>query len=954
MKRHFLRRVTLILLAFAILFGTTPTNAFAESPRSTLSEEKLAYALKALGLFSGVGANADGTTNFDLNRKGTRVEALIMLIRLLGEEEDAKACKDICIFTDVPEWARCYVAYAFGNDYTRGSTYDDTKGIYLFGTGPATAEMYSTFVLRALGYSDINGQDFSWNNSLLLAKTLGIVTEDVNVDDFWRADIVTISFNALYTEMKGANQTLADKLFSADMPSQTQADITTAATGYTILPSGEIPAPLLGRKLSDIQIKELLGKDPSTLKAELTTVEDVVAWFNAGNFSYMDGAWWTNNPDSNYGRYESGADILYSEQNLKYTGQASCLGVDNVSISAAWLLQDDFIEAGILSAMVIGKLPNYNVAYLKLDSTYYIIDFATLITNTSNRVRTEMMSSIKAEDLYSLSSIIRDTGNEDRFVLLGTTSALDEQLHYAKYAQSAEFVLSDKVKVMYSSSSKLTLEESIASVSNMRDFNISSYKLPSGLGSATLTFEQASELVGKDAEKIADAVRTLADMLLYMYVSGFKIDNGDQQISDGNVSWHYNYSAITSLSNGKANCGATANTVRYLLDGDYDEVGFVCHTYKNGGGGGHVYNYIKSGTKYYVVDMTAYTESNYSTSVIALLELDSLSDYGDNYQRMTRFGDYLPVIYTYQSKQEIPLAWNNIDTYTTWYPTGTIINTISEDIANGYTIKYRSLPTYISEKLEAIRSDYLTSNNDMALFKGISSYNLPPVLGGVTLSNDQVKVLAGSGATLEEVAASVKTVGDLMMYLYAAGFQHGDKDILTSGNDGQEWRCNLFADAAFRQRTLSCGAVANLVAYLLDGDYEDIGFVCHTYEFGGGGGHVYNYVEVNGDFYVVDLTQYLAATYSVTGSYVVSVGNNLENYAAKYSQMYSGDAIRVIYAYSLPEELPISWSTFDDVYVTYLPESKKDDVIIILETGVYSVGFANLSSALWEYINTKR
>lgn len=821
-------------------------------------------------------------------------------------------------------------------------------------TGSATAEMYCTFVLRALGYSDTNSADFTWSNPFDLAKSISIVTDNVRIQDFWRADIVTVSYNSLFAKLKGSSQTLVNKLITDGVVTETQYKIATCTSKYTILNSGQVPTALQGRKLTDNQVQALVGKDSGTVKNALSTVQDVVAWFNASNFSYMDGACWTNNPNSYYERYESGSDILYSEQNLTYTGKAYNLGVDNVSIAAAWLLQDDFDEAGIISAIVKGKNPNYNAAYLKVDNYYYIIDFAPLITNTSNRVRSTMMSSLKTESLYSLSTIISDTGNSSKFILLGTTSKLDERLNYAKYGSYAEFAQPD-FEVLFSSYNNLSLESYVINNdSTSNSINISSFNIPYGLGGTTISLDEAKALVGEDAKTIAAAVHTVADVLLYFHAAKFLFKGGDKQVTDGSVTWHFNDSAITSLMNGYANCGATANTVRYLLDGDYDEIGFIAHTYKTGGGGGHVYNYIKTGDKYYVVDMTEYTNSSYSPDVTAIQELDRLSDYADCYSRMSGYGNYLPVVYAYEAEREIPMAWNNSDTITTWYPTGTEINVICEDTANGYKIDYRTLSPNVLAQIEAARTDVTERSNDMSNFPGIVAYNLPSSLGGVSLTDQQVIELISSGASLDEVADAVKTVGDAMIYLYAAGIISADGDILTSGSQGQEWRCNLFADSAFKQKSANCGATANLVRYLLDGDYDDVGYVCHTYAYGGGGGHIYNYVEVDGDYCIVDLNFYLRSNYSTSSKYAISLGNSLSNYASSFSQMYPNSNIKVIYAYSSPEELPISWSIFDDVYVTYLPEANREDVLIILETGEYSVGFANLSAELWNYINTKR
>ncbi|MDD2954557.1 MAG: hypothetical protein PHC95_15640 [Parabacteroides sp.] len=222
------KQVILLLLCLSFSFAFLPlisaTNAIS-------LEENYALDLKELGLFKGVGTNADGSVNFDLKRASTRVEALVMLIRLLGEENAAVACLDPCVFTDVPIWAQCYVAYAYNQGYTNGSTYDSENDIYIFGTGNVTAQMYCTFVLRALGYSDSNDEDFSFNNAIHFASSVGILPEKLDVNDFRRSDMVIVSYAALDMYLKGSNLTLADKLVNSGVFTRLQYDTIYDNTG---------------------------------------------------------------------------------------------------------------------------------------------------------------------------------------------------------------------------------------------------------------------------------------------------------------------------------------------------------------------------------------------------------------------------------------------------------------------------------------------------------------------------------------------------------------------------------------------------------------------------------------------------------------------------------------------------------------------------------------------------
>jgi len=178
------------------------------SERDFVRETEAALRLKALGLFQGVGTNPDGSTNFDLTRAPSRTEALVMLIRLLGKDAEANGESRKHPFTDVPGWANEEVGYAFEKGLTKGSS------ATTFGIGTASAQMYLTFVLRALGYSDATGGQFTWDKPEELARSVGILPESVHLDNFMRADVVLISEAALSAKLKDSDITLLEKLTS--------------------------------------------------------------------------------------------------------------------------------------------------------------------------------------------------------------------------------------------------------------------------------------------------------------------------------------------------------------------------------------------------------------------------------------------------------------------------------------------------------------------------------------------------------------------------------------------------------------------------------------------------------------------------------------------------------------------------------------------------------------------
>ena len=191
----------------------------ALSPSASTDYNALADALSAMGLFAGTGT-AYGS-GYDLERAATRVEGLVLFLRLLGEEAAAQAYTGPCPFSDVPEWAQRYVAYAYDRGYTAGVG-TDAAGNPAF--GPAhimDTEEYVTFLLRALGYQDSGeSPDFTWQSALPFAQEQGVLTGGEvslfsGLPSFLRAHAVYLSYFALDAPMKDGSGTLLASLSAA-------------------------------------------------------------------------------------------------------------------------------------------------------------------------------------------------------------------------------------------------------------------------------------------------------------------------------------------------------------------------------------------------------------------------------------------------------------------------------------------------------------------------------------------------------------------------------------------------------------------------------------------------------------------------------------------------------------------------------------------------------------------
>jgi hypothetical protein len=195
------KRLFCFLLVCVLTLGmlAVPAGASGSSTESTNRADKLV----SLHLFQGT------TDGYKLDNRPTRLQGLIMLIRLLGQEDEALAYDGTSPFTDL-NGGEAYVAYAYNKGLTKGTSATTfTPGSSL------SAASYVTFLLRALGYDDTAG-DFTVGQQLAFAASISMMTRDaaskLSSITMNRGDMVDLSYAALTCNMKGQSQTLAQKL----------------------------------------------------------------------------------------------------------------------------------------------------------------------------------------------------------------------------------------------------------------------------------------------------------------------------------------------------------------------------------------------------------------------------------------------------------------------------------------------------------------------------------------------------------------------------------------------------------------------------------------------------------------------------------------------------------------------------------------------------------------------
>lgn len=201
--------IRLLIISAVVTVTLTLTGVAAQASNF----EAQADALKEMGLFLGT------DNGYELDRLPTRAESAVMLVRLLGKENEVRVGTYDMPFKDVPDWAVKYVGYLYANNLTKGTaagTYssDDT----------CSAQMFATFLLRALGYSDSSG-DFTYARALEYAAGIGLVDKTGTFEDFKRDDMAALSYSALFQALKGGGgTTLLEKLVAENAVTGATAD----------------------------------------------------------------------------------------------------------------------------------------------------------------------------------------------------------------------------------------------------------------------------------------------------------------------------------------------------------------------------------------------------------------------------------------------------------------------------------------------------------------------------------------------------------------------------------------------------------------------------------------------------------------------------------------------------------------------------------------------------------
>ena len=187
----FSKTISIVLVVSIML--VTPVYADNTVKANTLYE---------LGLFKGT------DSGYELDKTLTREQAVTILVRLLGEEENVLSAEFDEVFTDVDSsrWSYPYIMYCYENNITKG-TGEDTFSP----EDEVTAEQFVTLVMRLMGYEDTEPSNALTGSVYIGMLNTQVVRELDKSANFLRDDMVYVVYRSLMCNMSDGTR-LADFL----------------------------------------------------------------------------------------------------------------------------------------------------------------------------------------------------------------------------------------------------------------------------------------------------------------------------------------------------------------------------------------------------------------------------------------------------------------------------------------------------------------------------------------------------------------------------------------------------------------------------------------------------------------------------------------------------------------------------------------------------------------------
>lgn len=127
------------------------------------------------------------------------------------------------------------------------------------------------------------------------------------------------------------------------------------------------------------------------------------------------------------------------------------------------------------------------------------------------------------------------------------------------------------------------------------------------LGGSRYTNTDIYQMLDASPEDKQQLVSTLYEALQLYQIGNFTASDDNIRIFENGINWEHHKPGYYAVLSNSGCCATDSNWLRYILDSDYEEVGFIATSQRDGSG--HVYNYILHDGWYYFIDLTHYHAS---------------------------------------------------------------------------------------------------------------------------------------------------------------------------------------------------------------------------------------------------------------------------------------------------------------------------------------------------------
>ena len=198
------KRLAAFLCALLLTVSALPAASALEGEAA-----RAADTLATLGLID---------PTYDLDATATRAQAAVLLVGLAGAEQAAAADNWIAGFLDLPASIAQEVNYAARQGWINGVT-----SVSFRPDGALTANAWSAFLLRMLGWSDADG-DFTISDAAGFAQRIGLFPISYSTGALTQGELFQMAVDALTFSYRDGSATVIQHLVSQGAVSRSAAN----------------------------------------------------------------------------------------------------------------------------------------------------------------------------------------------------------------------------------------------------------------------------------------------------------------------------------------------------------------------------------------------------------------------------------------------------------------------------------------------------------------------------------------------------------------------------------------------------------------------------------------------------------------------------------------------------------------------------------------------------------